>query len=44
MEEVNLKVFNMIKKINEELKTVVKHISCKCRFEFDSRKCSSKLK
>ena len=31
LENLNLKVFNMIKQINEnELKTIIKHISCEC--------------
>ena len=31
LENVNLKVFNMIKQKNEnELKTIIKHISCEC--------------
>lgn len=33
---MNLKVFNMIKAINE-LKTPEKHILCKLNFEFDGR-------
>ena len=40
-EDVSLKVFNMIKGINAS-KTIVKNISCKCRCEFDGRKCISK--
>ena len=43
MEEVNLKVFNMIKEINK-LKKVAEYISYECRFEFVSRKCSLKQK
>ena len=38
MEDMNLKVFNMIKAINES-KTLAKYISCECRCEFDGRKC-----
>ena len=38
LEDVNLKVFNMIKTINES-KTLGKQISCECRYEFDGRKC-----
>ena len=36
-EDVNLKVLNLKKGINGS-KSVVKHISCKCRSEFDGRK------
>ena len=36
----NLSVFNMITRINE-LKTLTKHISCKCKFKFDGRKYNS---
>ena len=39
MEEVNI-IFNTIKGINES-KTLVKHISCESRCEFDSKKCKS---
>ena len=35
--------FNMIKGINET-RILVKHISCKCRREFDARKCHSRQK
>ena len=35
--------FNMIKGINEA-RILVKHISCKCRHEFDGRKCHSRQK
>ena len=38
MEDMNLKVFKMIKAINES-KTLAKYISCECRCEFDGRKC-----
>ena len=46
--DVNLKVFNIIKGINES-KTDLFHvkkrfISCKCRYEFDDRKCNLKQK
>ena len=37
---VNLSVFNMIKRINES-KSLGKHISCKCKYKFDGRKCKS---
>lgn len=40
MKDINLKVHNMIKKINES-KTLVKHISSECRCEFDGKKSSS---
>ena len=39
IEDVNLKVFNVINWINES-NTLVKHISC----EFDGRKCNSRQK
>ena len=39
-EDLNLKVFNMITRINE-LKTLTKHISCKCKCKFDETKCKS---
>ena len=42
-EGVNLKVFNMIKGINE-WKTFVKHTSCKCKCGFGGRKCNSEQK
>ena len=38
IEDMNLKVFSMVKWINE-LKALVKHIFYECRFEFDGRKC-----
>lgn len=46
--DVNLKVFNIIKGINES-KTDLFHvkkrfISCKCRYEFDDRNCNLKQK
>ena len=41
VEDVNLKVFNIIKGMDES-KTLVKHISCECRCEVDGRKCNSK--
>ena len=40
VEDMDLKIFNMIKGINES-KALAKHISCECRCEFDSRKCNS---
>ena len=40
---MNLKVFNMIKEINE-LKTLAKHFSFECRCEFDGKKCNSRQK
>ena len=39
-EDLNLKVFNMITGINE-LKTLTKHISCKCKCKFDETKSKS---
>ena len=39
-EDVNLSVFNLITIINE-LRTLIKHISCKCKCKFDSKKCNS---
>ena len=39
-EDLNLNVFNMITGINE-LKTLTKHMSCKCKCEFDKRTCNS---
>ena len=39
MEDVNLKVFNMVKVINES-KILIKQFSFECRFEFDDRKCN----
>ena len=43
IEDVNLKVSNMIKGINVS-KTLIKHISGECRCKFDGRKCNSKQK
>ena len=40
IEDLNSKVFNMIKGINES-KTLVKHISSECRCKLDGRKCNS---
>ena len=39
-EDLNLSMLNMVTWINE-LKTLTKHISCKCKFRFDGRKCNS---
>ena len=39
-ENLNLKVFNMIKGINEA-KTLTKHISCEFKCKFDRKKCNS---
>ena len=36
---VNVKVFNMITKINET-KTLIKHISCNYKFKFDNTTCN----
>ena len=43
VEDLNLSIFNMISGINE-LKTLTKHISCKCKRQLDSRKCNSDQK
>ena len=43
LEHVNVKVFRIIKGINE-LKALAKNISCECKCEFDGKKCSSKQK
>ena len=42
-EDLNLSVFNMITGINE-LKTLIKHMSCERKFEFVGRKCNSNQK
>ena len=42
IEDMNLKVFDMIKGKNEPKQ--MKHISCECRCEFDLGKCNSKQK
>ena len=42
-EGVYLKVFNITKEINES-KTLIKHVSCEYRYEFDGRKFDSKQK
>ena len=39
-EDDNLNVFNMITRKNES-KALRKHISCKCKRKFESRKCYS---
>ena len=39
-EDLNLSMFNMITVISEST-TLTKHISCKCKFRFDGRKCNS---
>ena len=38
-EDLNLSVFNMIKKIKES-KTLTKRLPCKCKYKFDDRKCN----
>ena len=43
IEDVNLKVFNIIKKLNKS-KAVAKHVSFECRYEFDVRKRNSRQK
>lgn len=40
IEGLNLKVFNVIKRINES-KALVKHISCEFRCKLDGKKCNS---
>ena len=42
-EDLNLSIFNMIRGISE-LKTLTKHISCKCKCKFEGRKCNSNQK
>ena len=42
-EDLNLSLFNIITEINES-KTLTKHISCKGKCKFNSRKCSSNQK
>ena len=37
IEDINLKLFNMINGINES-KTLSKHVSCECRYKFDGKK------
>ena len=39
-EYLNLIVFSMTAETNES-KTLIKHISCKCKCKFDERECSS---
>ena len=39
-EDLNLNVFDMITGISES-KTLTKHISSKCQWKFDGRKCNS---
>ena len=41
--EINVKGFNMIANINKT-KTLVKHISCNCKYKFNSRTCNSNQK
>ena len=38
-EDLNINVFNIIIVINES-KLLKKHISCKCEFKFDGKKCN----
>ena len=42
-EDLNLRVFNVITGINKS-KKLTKHVSCKCEYKFDSRKCNSNQK
>ena len=41
--DVKVKVFNTITRTNEA-KTLIKHISCDCKFKFDSTPCNSNQK
>ena len=41
--DVNVKLFNLIKGINE-VKTMVKHVLCDCKCKFDSKTCNSNQK
>ena len=41
--DINVTVFNMITRINE-LKALVKHISCDCKYKFNSATCNSNQK
>ena len=38
--DLNLNIFHIITGINES-KILTKHISCKCQYKFDGRKCKS---
>ena len=40
LQDINFKVFNAITRINER-KTFVKHISCDCKWRFNSITCNS---
>ena len=42
-DDLNLNVFNTITRLNES-KILIKHISCKCKYKFDGRKCNSNQK
>ena len=42
-EDLNLSIFNVITGINN-LKTLTKHMSCKCKCKFDGRKFNSNHK
>ena len=42
-EDLNLSLFNIITGINE-LKTLTNHISWKCKYKFEDRKCKSNQK
>ena len=42
-QKTNVKVFNMVTRINE-IKTLVKHISCHCKYKFNSTTCKSNEK
>ena len=42
-EDINVSVFSKIARINE-LKSLTKHVSCKCECKLDSKTCNSKQK
>ena len=42
-EDLNLSPFNVVTEVNEP-KILTKHISCKCKYKFDGRKCNSNQK
>ena len=42
-EDLSLSVFNIMTGINRS-KTLPKHMSCKCKYKFDRRKCKSNQK
>ena len=42
--DLNLSIFNIIITGINELKTLMRHISYKCKYKFDARKCNSNQK